>query len=217
MSDPSSAFMNLRGGCGNLFHAMRASLLLVCALALGSCGDNPPVIYPTSAPFDETKMPLGPGDKVELVVYYGAHELKAQYTIDPSGDFEVQFVGTVPASGHTAQEIQKDIKDRLADGYLQDPIVSLTVLEINSRMLSVMGQVARSGTIKFTPGMTITEAIANSGGFSPMARKNMVKVTRVVEGKKEIYKIPVEMIAEGSRPNFPVMPGDEVFVPERAW
>ena len=50
-----------------------------------------------------------------------------------------------------------------------------------------------------------------------MARKNMVKVTRVVGGVKHIYKIPVEMIAEGSRPNFPMMPGDEVFVPERAW
>jgi len=45
----------------------------------------------------------------------------------------------------------------------------------------------------------------------------MVKVTRQVSGKIEIYKLPVEMIAEGSRPNFPMMPGDEVFVPERPW
>jgi polysaccharide export outer membrane protein len=95
--------------------------------------------------------------------------------------------------------------------------VSLTVLEINSQKLSVFGQVSRSGSIKFTPGMTIVDAIANSGGFSPMARKNMVKVTRILNGKAEIYKIPVEMIAEGSRPNFPVMPGDQVFVPERPW
>ena len=28
---------------------------------------------------------------------------------------------------------------------------------------------------------------------------------------------PVEKIAEGERPNFPMLPGDEVFVPERAW
>jgi protein involved in polysaccharide export with SLBB domain len=66
-------------------------------------------------------------------------------------------------------------------------------------------------------GMTVTEAIAQAGGFGPMARKNMVRVTRVENGKPSIYKIPVEMIAEGSRPNFPMMPGDEVFVPERPW
>jgi len=162
-------------------------------------------------------MPLGPGDKLELVVYYGSHELRAQYMLDSAGDIEVQFIGSVDAAGKTSRLVQDEIQKRLSDGYLKDPIVSITVLEINSQKLSVFGQVARSGSVKFSPGMTITEAIANSGGFSPMARKNLVKVTRVVSGKKEIYKIPVEMIAEGSRPNFPVMPGDEVFVPERPW
>jgi protein involved in polysaccharide export with SLBB domain len=77
----------------------------------------------------------------------------------------------------------------------------------------VIGQVVKNGSVKFTPGMTITEIIAQSGGFTPLARKNMVKVSR----GKAVYKIPVEMIAEGKRPNFPMMPGDEVFVPERAW
>ena len=137
--------------------------------------------------------------------------------LDASGELEVQYIGTVSARGKTSKVVQEDIQTKLADGFLVDPIVSITVLEINSRKLSVLGQVAKSGTIKFTPGMTITEAIAQSGGFSPMARKNMVKVTRHVGGKTEIYKIPVEMIADGSRPNFPMMPGDEVFVPERPW
>lgn len=189
-------------------------LLVVGALA---CRDNPPVIYPTVAPFDEAQLTLGPGDKIQLVIYYGSHELKAAYAIDASGSIEVQFIGSVTASGKTTRQVQDDVQARLADGYINNPIVSITVMEINSQKLSVFGQVARSGSVKFTPGMTITEAIANSGGFAPMARKNMVKVTRELSGKKEIYKIPVEMIAEGSRPNFPLMPGDEIFVPERPW
>lgn len=194
--------------------AMRVTWILVFLLG---CGDNPPAVYPTIAPVNENQMPLGPGDKLELEIFYGAREAKAQYTLDASGEMEVQFIGTVLANGKTAKDVKDDIQKRLADGFLQDPIVSLTIVEINSRKLSVMGQVFKSGWIKFTPRMTITEAIAESGGFSPMARKNMVKVTRVVDGQKQIYKVPVEMIAEGSRPNFPVMPGDEIFVPERAW
>ena len=201
---------------GNLVTAMRLPLLIV-AILLASCGDNPPVVYPTVAPFDATKLALGPGDKLELTIFYGTKESKATFTLDGSGGMQVQFIGSVSASGKTAQEVQKEIHDRLSDGYLRDPVVSLTVVEINSLKCSVFGQVARSGSIKFTPGMTITEAIAQSGGFSPMARKNMVKVTRLSEGKKQTYKIPVELIAEGRRPNFPMMPGDEVFVPERAW
>lgn len=193
------------------------SALIVTCAALVACADNPPAIYPTIAPFDEAAIPLGPSDKVELTVYYGSHETKATYVLDPAGVIEVQYIGAVRAANKTAREIQKEVRERLADGFLIDPIVSLTVVEINSQKLSVFGQVSRSGSIKFTPGMTIVDAIANSGGFTPMARKNMVKVTRTVAGKTEIYKIPVEMIAEGSRPNFPVMPGDEVFVPERPW
>ncbi len=182
-----------------------------------ACGDNPPAVYPTVAPIDDQQLTLGPNDKIEVVVYSGTRQTKAAYVLDPSGGIEVQYIGTVEARGKTPKDVQAEIQHRLADGYLVDPIVSITILEINSRKLSVLGQVNKSGTIKFTPGMTITEAIAQSGGFSPMARKNMVKVTRVVGGKAEIYKIPVERIAEGSRPNFPMMPGDEVFVPERAW
>ena len=190
---------------------------LILVLALVGCFDNPPPVYPTVAPIDDSQLTLGPGDKIELVVYSGTRQSKATYVLDASGQIEVQYIGTIGAGGKATKTVQDEIQVKLADGYLRDPIVSLTVLEINSRKLSVLGQVVRSGTIKFTPGMTITEAIAQSGGFSPMARKNMVKVTRQVQGKSEIYKIPVEMIAEGSRPNFPMRPGDEVFVPERPW
>lgn len=192
--------------------AVAVTLVLVCA-----CGDNPPVVYPTVAPFDETKLSLGPGDKLELTIFYGSEQSKTAYTLDSSGQMEVRFIGGVNATGKTAQQVQQEIKTRLADGYLNDPVVSLTVVEINSLKCSVFGQVGASGSIKFTPGMTITEAIARSGGFTPLARKNMVKVTRVLDGKKETYKIPVELIAAGERPNFPMMPGDEVFVPERPW
>ena len=194
-------------------------LVVVASLALSAagCTDNPPAIYPTTAPFDEALIPLGPGDKIGAVIYYGSHEIKADYVIDPAGDIEVQYIGRVPVQGKTAHAIQDDVRTRLADGYLIDPIVNITVAEINSQKLSVFGQVARSGSVKFAPGMTIVDVIADSGGFSPLARKNMVKVTRILDGKTEIYKIPVESIAEGTRPNFPVMPGDQVFVPERAW
>lgn len=192
-------------------------LLFLVIFSAWGCGDNPPVVYPTVAPFDETTMALGPGDKLALSVFYGSKELKATYTLDASGEMEVQYIGTVSAGGKNLRAVREEIRARLADGYLKDPVVSLTIVEINSLKCSVLGQVVRSGSIKFTPGLTITEAIAQSGGFQPLARKNMVRVTRIVDNKKQTYKVPVELIAEGKRPNFPMMPGDEVFVPERPW
>jgi polysaccharide export outer membrane protein len=190
--------------------------LLILGLLVG-CHDDPPVVYPTAAPLDLNELSLGPGDKLNLTVYYGSHSIAAAYVLDNTGEISVQFIGNVKATGRRVAEIREEIQKRLADGYLNDPIVSLTIAEINSLTISVSGMVARTGNMKFTPGMTIVDAIAQSGGFTPMARKNMVKVTRTLKGKKETYKLPVEMMAEGERPTFPMMPGDEVFVPERPW
>lgn len=198
----------------------RMRIIVICTIFVmffTGCSDNPPVVYPTVAPFDETQLSLGPGDKLALTVFYGSKSINASYVLDGSSQMEVQYIGSVSARGKTVRSVQEEIQTRLADGFLQNPVVSLTVVEINSLKCSVFGQVGKSGLVKFTPGMTITEAIAQSGGFQPLARKNMVRVTRVTSGKKETYKVPVELIAEGKRPNFPMMPGDEVFVPERPW
>lgn len=197
---------------------MPAFLLVILLSLCGfGCHDDPPVTYPTVAKLDESKLVLGPGDKVNLTVYYGARSLTAPYTLDGSGTIDVQFIGTVTAGGKTLGEVRDVIKQKLADGYLQDPIVSLTLVELNSLTVSVSGMVARTGSLKFTNGMSIIDVIAQSGGFTPMARKNMVKVTRIVGGVPQTYKLPVEMMSEGERPGFPMMPGDEVFVPERPW
>ena len=48
-----------------------------------------------------------------------------------------------------------------------------------------------------------------------MAKKNGVQVTRIENGKKVTYTVPVQLIGEGDRPNFPIAAGDVVFVPER--
>jgi len=192
-------------------------LTLLSWLPGAGCHDDPPVVYPTMAKLDEAQLPLGPGDKLNLTVFYGAKSISAQYTLDASGNMSVQFIGDVKAVGKTVGQIRDEITKRLQDGYLNEPIVSLTIAELNSATLAVSGMVLRSGNVKYTPGMTIVDVIAQSGGFTPMARKNMVKVTRTIEGNKQTYKLPVERMLEGERPNFPMMPGDEVFVPERPW
>jgi protein involved in polysaccharide export with SLBB domain len=88
-------------------------------------------------------------------------------------------------------------------------------MQSTSRRISVFGQVQSASTIPFTEAMTIVDAIAQAGGFTAMAKKNAVQVTRVVAGKKVTYTIGVEAIGEGRRPNFSMEAGDVIFVPER--
>jgi polysaccharide export outer membrane protein len=193
------------------------SLFVLAVLSLAACGDNPPIHYPTTPPAQEVEPLLGPGDVIELVIYYGTNESKATYRLGPTGSLSVQFIGDVDANGKTLLVVQEEIRAKLADGYLKEPIVQLTLVEANSARVSIFGQIQKAGTIKYVPGMTIVEAVAQSGGFTAMARKNMVQVTRMVDGKKVTYTVPVELIGEGRRPNFIMAAGDVVFVPERVF
>jgi polysaccharide biosynthesis/export protein len=192
------------------------TILLVLGLA-AACGDPPPASYPTSGGPAPTpvEVPLGPGDVFELRIYYGSHELKSTHRMNVSGKISVQYIGTVNATGQRVAELEESIRKRLADGYLREPVVSITLMEANSQRITVYGQVEKASTIPFVSGMTIVEAIAQSGGFRAMAKKNAVQVTRIVDGKKVSFTVPVDAIGEGRRPNFAMEPGDTVFVPER--
>lgn len=197
---------------------MRPLLVLLSVVILTGCDTIPDTKYPTNPPPDENaQSALGIGDVFEVTVYNGSKETKATYTVDQVGKITIQYIGLVDALAKRPVDLQTEIQTRLADGYLIDPIVAVRVVEINSRQLSVSGEVAKDGKLKFTPGMTIVDVIAQSGGFTPMAKKNHVKVVREVSGKTETYKIPVGAIQDGNRPNFYVAAGDRVYVPERIW
>src|SRR5687767_968256 len=117
-------------------------LIFACGVAVAGCRDNPPVVYPTVAPLDTSKLPLGPGDKISVVVYYGDKQDRSEYIIDESGEIQLRHIGVVTASGKTAKVLRDEIQTQLADGYLVNPIVNISIAEINSQKLLVFGQVA---------------------------------------------------------------------------
>src|SRR5580698_3505679 len=100
---------------GNLSLAMR--VLVLFAFVLTACQGVPAATYPSVPPdFDVTKLALGPGDKVELTIYYGGgKESKATYTLDSSGEMEVQYIGAIDAAGKDPNAVKAEIQTRLAD------------------------------------------------------------------------------------------------------
>jgi polysaccharide export outer membrane protein len=62
--------------------------------------------------------------------------------------------------------------------------------------------------------MSIIQAITLANGFTKIASKNSTSVTRIIEGEEKKIRVPVEDIGVGREKNFPLRPGDIVFVPE---
>lgn len=187
-------------------------LILLFPLSL-ACGDPPASVYPDQQVYQEDTT-LGVGDVFDVRVFQHK-EMSSTYSTSAEGSISFPLIGQVIIAGKTPAAVEKDIQTRLADGYLVSPQVSVFVKEYKSKKLSVFGQVRKPGTLAYTEGMTIIEAISQAGGFTGMARKNAVTVTRELNGEKSKYTIPVDKIGRGSAGNFNLRPGDVVFVPER--
>jgi polysaccharide export outer membrane protein len=189
--------------------------LLTGLVALAACSDPPPSKYPAQRGYAHDAT-LGARDIIEVRVFQH-DDLTGVFEISPECTISYPLIGSVEVCGRTPPQIERNIRERLSDGYIKEPQVSVLVKEYKSKSVSVFGQVKQPGTLPYAGGMTVVEAISQAGGFTEMARKNAVTVTRVDKGKKTNYTVPVESIGEGKADNFVVRPGDVVFVPRRVF
>jgi len=192
--------------------------LLVTILLLGACKTASTAEYKKYAKVDLSehlkKVGLGPGDVFELRVYR-EKELTGTHRISPEGDVDVPLVGRVKVNGLTPGEIGVLISNKLREGYIREPSVSIYPKEYNSKKIIVLGEVAKPGTFPFKNNMTVVEAITLAGGFKSSANKNYVVVTRKIEGKEQRIEVPVQKITEGLASNLALNAGDIVFVHDR--
>lgn len=185
------------------------------AVILVGCSDPPPSEYPTQQVYVEDTT-LGAGDMFEVRVFR-QDDMTGTYSVSSEGTISFPLIGEVEVAGKTPADVERELRERLAEGYLKNPQVSVLVKEYKSKKISVFGQVREPGTFAYSEGMTVVEAVAQAGGFTDLARKNAVSVTRAVGKEKTKFTVPVEDIGEGKADNFYLRPGDVVFVPRRLW
>ncbi|SHJ44310.1 polysaccharide export outer membrane protein [Bradyrhizobium lablabi] len=107
---------------------------------------------------------LAPGDRITVTVF-GQPELSGDVLIDDAGAITIPLTDPIEVKDVTLLECQKRIVDRLADGILRKPSVSVRIAEL--RPISVLGDVRLPGAYPFRYGSTIQSAVALAGGFGP--------------------------------------------------
>jgi hypothetical protein len=82
------------------------------------------------------------------------------------------LIGVVQAGAHTTEEVTREITGRLAGAYVNDPRVSVEVL--NYRPFYILGEVNKPGEYPYASGMTVDQAIAKAGGLpiAPTKRRS---------------------------------------------
>lgn len=160
---------------------------------------------------------LGPGDLFRMEIV-GEKELPTEFQVAADGTVAFPYIHELEVAGLEPQELAKQIRNKLIeDQFLTDPSVVVTVTEYRSKMVTVLGQVQRPGSFRITPGMTLLQALSMAGGFTSIAHKQRVNLTRLQDGKAETVIVNVERIYEGSSPDIVLQSGDSVYVHERVF
>ena len=169
-------------------------------------------VHPTNPAIDPG-FRFGVGDQLEVRIYREP-ELSGTYMVGAQGHIQFPLAGPVLAGGLTATEVAANVTRALAGAYLKNPQVAVLLKEVQSRKVSVLGQVDEPGTFTYQESMTIVEAVSKAGGFNKLAERRRVKVTRRNNGAEQTFVVDVDRILEGRASNLVLEPGDVVFIPE---
>jgi polysaccharide export outer membrane protein len=146
---------------------------------------------------------LDSGDRLRVTVFEQPN-LTNTYTVDQAGYIAFPLVGQVAARGATLTQLEGVLAQKLKQGYLRDPDVTIEIDRYRS--IFVMGEVGQPGQYAYVPGMTILNAIAVSGGFTGRSNQRDVDVTRKINGQIITGRVPI---------TDPILAGDTVYVRER--
>ena len=105
---------------------------------------------------------LGIGDTFDVRVF-GEADLTGTYRVGADGTITFPLAGVIKVEGLDPQAAAKRIAERLSDGILRNPQVSVLVKEQTSKKVVVMGQVAKPGTYDLTTATPCTYGAAADG------------------------------------------------------
>jgi polysaccharide export outer membrane protein len=191
-------------------------LLLLTLTLLTACTRTHP--GPPNLPVPTPSTVVGPGDVFEVSVL-GEKDLPKEYRIQPDGSVDFPYVDRLQVAGLEPQQIEELIKSQLVSKkILVNPQVTLVVKQYNSKKISVIGAVNKPGSLPWTDGMKIVEAISLSGGFTAIGDSNHVVLTRNVAGGKTVTAVvSVDEITDGKQPDVPLQAGDTIKVDQRVF
>ncbi|CAN7395632.1 polysaccharide biosynthesis/export family protein [Rhizobium sp. LjRoot254] len=178
------------------------ALFLAASALLASCSSYRPA---PKAFHEATIQPyrVDSGDRLRVTVF-DQKDLTNTYSVDQAGYVAFPLIGSVAARGRTIQELEGQIATQLQKGFLRNPDVSIEVDRYRS--IFVMGEVGQPGQYTYVPGMTVQNAIALAGGYTPRALQANADVTRKINGEILTGRVLISN---------PVLAGDTIYVRER--
>lgn len=119
---------------------------------------------------------LGPEDQIAVRVQ-DLEKLQLENTqapkIDVNGNLSLPIVGRIHAQGLTLNQLEAEIASRLSN-ILQNPSVSVSIVQYRSHPVSVLGAVRNPGVLQITPHRRLLDVISMANGLAPDAGDKVI-------------------------------------------
>lgn len=166
-----------------------------------------------SANSSATDYQLAPRDIVEVAVFQ-APDLNKVVQVSEDGNITLPLLGKVPLVGKTTHQAEEILADRLRKKYLQSPQVSVMIKQYGQK-ITVSGEVKGPRVLAVDGRVTLSQAIAGSGGLTELANTKRVHVARATGPKIDDTVYNYDAIQAGQEPD-PVLQGGDLVVAEQS-
>jgi polysaccharide export outer membrane protein len=157
---------------------------------------------------------VGPFDKLTIDVF-GIEELNArEVQVDAAGRISFPLAGIVQVAGHSPDQIEQLIADKLRAAYVRNPQVTVNLKEAISQVVTIEGQVKKPGLYPVLGRMTLLRAIATAEGTLEFSNLKDVVIFRTVKGRNLAALYDLDRIRHGAYADPEIYPNDVVMVGE---
>lgn len=167
------------------------------------------------APFSQPLVgmaTLGPADVISIVVFREPDLSASNVAIDPNGMISLPLIGPIKASDKTADELAKAIQNKLEGEYLVNPRVSVSLITVGSRKVTVEGAVLQPGMYDLPAGTKLSGAIALAQGPSSVAKTRQIAVFRETSEGLYVARFDYLAMQAGTMADPQMQPGDRIIV-----
>jgi polysaccharide export outer membrane protein len=158
---------------------------------------------------------IGAQDLLQISVF-GVQDLDKEVRVNSNGQISLPLVGGVMAGGKTIPELEADLAKKYADGFLQNPQVSVFVKEYTSQRVTLEGAVKKPGIYPITGRTSLLQAIALAEGVDDkIADLGGIVLMRQVGGRRKAAVYDLRLVRKGLVED-PQVYGDDIVVVEQS-
>jgi polysaccharide export outer membrane protein len=170
---------------------------------------------------------IGSEDLLEISVFED-EKLNKTARVSFQGNISLPPLGVLRVEGLTANQLEREIRDLLAEKYYQDPHVTVFIKEYRSQRISVIGAVEKPGIVDVMGQKTILDVLALAGGLKedagqllflirPLVPEDSNPETKQDSGERPIDTLVIDLeqlLVKGNQKlNLPLRHGDVINIP----